>query len=74
MREFISDLKYMCSADNQSSRGFYIFITVLLILIPVAAIVDIIWKAIVGFAVVDIIILIAAVAIEIGVIFWLKKS
>lgn len=74
MREFISDLKYMCSADNQSSRGFYIFITILLILVPLVAIGDLIYKAIVGFAVVDIIIIIAAIAVEIGVIFWLKKS
>lgn len=79
MGEFISELKYMCSADNTTSRGFYMFIAIAMIALAVLALVAVVLTVLnvikgygVNFLYVGM--LVAAIAAEIGVFFWLKKS
>lgn len=78
MRDFIDDLKYMCSADNTKSRGLYIFITAALIAMLVGIIggvIGIVYTAIKGGAIMmPLILTIVIAAIFVGVIVWLKKS
>ena len=79
MGEFISELKYMCSADNTTSRGFYMFIAIAMIALAILALVAVVLTVLniikgygVNFLYVGM--LVAAIAAEIGVFFWLKKS
>ena len=79
MGEFIEELKYMCSADNTSSRGFYIGITVMMILVAVLAVVALVLtiiNAVKGYGIqpLYLIMLIGAIAIDIGVVVFLKKQ
>lgn len=78
MRDFIDDLKYMCSADNTKSRGLYIFIAVALVIILIGILggtVGIVYTAIKGGSIVKSLILTAILlVIFVGVIVWLKKS
>lgn len=78
MREFVSDLFYMCSSSNDKSRGFYIFVTIILAILTIAipVMLGVLIFTIVkgGSIVLPIILTIAAIAIYIAVIVWLKKS
>ena len=78
MKEFVSDLFYMCSSNNTSTRGFYIFVTALLAILTLAIpimLILIIINIVKGAAfVLPLILLSVAVAIYIGVIVWLNKS
>lgn len=73
MRDFFDDLKYMCSADNTTSRGIYIVIAIALVLLPIASI-----TGFVAFAmrkvVFSLILGIVAILLEVGLVIWLKKS
>ena len=79
MGDFISDLKYLCSADNTTSRGFYLFIAVAMVALAILAVVAVVLTVLniikgygVNFLYVGM--LVAAIAAEVGVFFWLKKS
>lgn len=74
MKDFFSDLFYYCSAANTRSRGFYIFVTALLFIIPVAVLASIIMMFVNGFAVLNLVLIIVGVLAEAGVVFWLAKS
>lgn len=78
MKEFFSDLAYMCSASNSKSRGFYIAICIgmaLLALGVVASLVLLIVNLVKGwFSPLFLILFIASLAILIGLIVWLKVS
>ena len=78
MKEFIEDLKYMCSSSNTTSRGFYIGITVILVLMllgMVASLVLLIVNAVKGFFnPLFAILFVVALIIFVGVIIWMKKS
>lgn len=78
MKDFIDELKYMCSASNTSSRGFYIGIAVFLIIMALcipASLILLIINLIKGyFSVLFLILFIASLLITIGLIVWLKKS
>lgn len=78
MRDFIDELKYMCSASNTKSRGTYIMIAGLLILLPILAVVGVIVAivrhAVVAALAVGIVTAVVALAIWIALIIWLKKS
>ncbi len=78
MRDFIENLKYLTSSSNSSSRGFYIFIAimlvVLLIAIPVMLILFIVNTIKYGFAVLPLILFIVVLALFIGTIIWLQRS
>lgn len=79
MKDFIEDLKYMCSSSNTTSRSFYIIVTValiaLLIMVPISGVIIGINLA-KGYTVpvVMYILLVGSLAAAIGVIVWLKKS
>ena len=79
MGDFISELKYMCSADNTTSRGFYIFVAVAMVAVALLAVVALVLTVInvikgygINFLYVGM--LVAAIVAEVGVFFWLKKS
>lgn len=78
MKDFIDELKYMCSASNTSSRGFYIGITLFLIVmavcIPVSLILLIINLIKGYFSFMFLGLFIVSLAITIGLVVWLKKS
>ena len=78
MKEFVSDLLYMCSSSNSSSRMFYILVTAILALltlaIPVEFIILIVKIVQHVFQIKFLIFLLVSIAIYIGVIIWLKKS
>ncbi len=78
MRDFIDDLKYMCSADNTKSRGLYIFITIALIAMLigiVGGIVGIVYTAIKGGQILmPVILTVVILVIFVAVVMWLKKS
>lgn len=78
MKDFIDELKYMCSSSNTSSRGFYILIAIFLvamvICIPVSLILLIINLVKGFFSPLFLILFIASLAITIGIVVWLKKS
>lgn len=78
MRDFIDDLKYMCSADNTKSRGLYLFITIALIAMLigiVGGIIGIVYTAIKGGAILmPVILTVIILVIFIAVVVWLKKS
>lgn len=78
MRDFIDDLKYMCSADNTKSRGLYLFIAIALIAMLigiVGGIIGIVYTAIKGGAILmPVILTVIILVIFIAVIVWLKKS
>lgn len=38
IKDFVSELLYMCSANNEKSRGFYIFVTVMLAVLTIACV------------------------------------
>lgn len=78
MKEFVSDLLYMCSDSNGSSRTFYIIVTAVLAILTIcipAMLVLVIVNAIKGFSIVlPLILMIVAIIIYVAVIVWLKKS
>lgn len=78
MRDFISDLFYMCSADNTKSRGLYIFITAALCFMLIGILggfIGIIYTAIKhGPILMPLVLTLVILAIFVGVIIWLKKS
>ena len=78
MREFISELMYMCSPSNTKSRGTYIMIAIILILLPIAAIsgivATIIYAVAGNFQAMPLIITVVALVVEVALIIWLKKS
>lgn len=78
MRDFIENLKYLTSASNSSSRGFYIFIAImlvaLLIAMPVMLVLFIVNTVKYGFAVLPLILFIVVLVLFIGTIIWLQRS
>lgn len=78
MKDFIDDLKYMCSADNTRSRGLYIFITIALIAMLigiVGGVIGIVYTAVKGGAILmPVVLTVVILVIFIGVVVWLKKS
>ena len=78
MRDFIENLKYLTSPSNSSSRGFYIFIAImlvaLLIAMPVMLVLFIVNTVKYGFAVLPLILFLVVVALFIGTIIWLQRS
>lgn len=76
MKDFIEELKYMCTSSN--AKGFYIFVSimlvVLLIAIPVMLIMFIVNTVKYGFTPLFLILTLVALAIFIGIVVWLKKS
>lgn len=78
MREFVSDLMFMCSGSNTSSRTFYIIVTAVLALlvlgIPAMTILLIVTAVKGGSIVLPLVLLIFAIIVFIGIIIWLKKS
>lgn len=78
MKDFFYDLKYYCSSANTKSRGTYIMIAAILILLPIAAIsgivAEVIYIAASNFQLLPLIIAIVAIAFEVFLVVWLKKS
>ena len=78
MRDFISDLLYMCSADNTKSRGLYLFITAALCFMLIGiigGIIGIVYTAAHhGAIAMPLILTIVILVIFVAVIVWLKKS
>ena len=78
MKEFFSDLAYMCSASNTKSRGFYIAICIgmaILALGVVASLVLLIVNLIKGwFSPLFLVLFLVTLGILIGLIVWLKVS
>lgn len=78
MKDFFYDLKYYCSSANTKSRGTYIMIAAILILLPIAAIsgivAEVIYIAASNFQLLPLIIAIVATAFEVFLVVWLKKS
>jgi len=78
MRDFIDDLKYMCSSAYTNSRGFYILCAVtliaMIIILPISLVLMIISIIKGSFNVLSLILLIVSIVIGGGLIFWLKKS
>ena len=76
MKDFIEELKYMCTSS--SAKGFYIFVAImlvaLLIAIPTMLILFIVNTVKFGFSPLFLILFLVALAIFIGVVIWLKKS
>lgn len=73
MKEFLSDLFYMCSADNETSRVTYIMIVAFLII----AIIGFVAGIVAFIATKNILSLILALVLAVGfvgIIIWLKKS
>lgn len=79
MRDFIDELKYMCSADNTSSRGFYIFIAFAMVALLLGCFcsIGLIIVNLIKFKTIKalfVILLLVSVAAEAGLIIWMKKS
>lgn len=78
MKDFFYDLKYYCSSANTKSRGTYIMIAAIIILLPIAAIsgivAEVIYIAASNFQLLPLIIAIVAIALEVFLVVWLKKS
>lgn len=78
MKDFFYDLKYYCSSANTKSRGTYIMIAIILLLLPIAAIAGIVAEVVYisasNFQLLPMIIAIVAVVIEVALIVYLKKS
>ena len=74
MKDFFSDLFYYCSSSNTSSRGFYIFITVMLFAIPVGVLASIIMMIVSGFSVLKLVLILVGIAAEAGVVVWLNRG
>jgi len=74
MKDFFSDLFYYCSSSNTSSRGFYIFITIMLFAIPVGILASIIMMIVSGFSALKLGLIIAGIVLEAIVIVWLNRG
>lgn len=78
MKDFFYDLKYYCSSANTKSRGTYIMIAAILILLPIAAIsgivAEVVYIAASNFQLLPLIIVVVAIAFEVFLVAWLKKS
>ena len=78
MKDFIYDLKYYCSSANTKSRGTYIMIAIILLILPIAAIsgivAEIVYISASNFQLLPLIITVVAIILEVLLIVWLKKS
>ena len=78
MKEFFEELKYMCSASNTKSRGTYIMVVVTLIALLIAfvagIVAEIVYISASNFQILPLLISVIALAVEIALIVWLKKS
>lgn len=78
MKEFVSDLLYMCSGNNTSTRGFYILVTAVLAILTLGIPVMLgllIFNIVKGYSfILPLILLLVAIAIYVLVIIWLKRS
>lgn len=78
MKEFVEDLKYMCSASNSTSRGFYIFIVaslIALILGMFASLALIIINAVQGYSIgLFVGLFVVTLILTVGMIVYLKNS
>lgn len=72
MKEFVEELLYMCSANNEKSRLMYIIIAIALVAMPFGTIFGIIAFIMKKTAFTLIVGLVLAV-VEAGLIVWLKK-
>lgn len=79
MKEFFEELMYMCSSNNSTSRGLYIFIAIAMVLMllgGVGSLVLLLVNLIVykTFKIMWLVLTIAIFVILTIVIVWLKKS
>lgn len=78
MKEFFEEFAYMCSSSNTKSRGLYLFIAVVLVILlvgSVASLALLLVNVIKGwFNPLFLILFIVQVVIFIGTIIFLKKS
>lgn len=79
MKEFFEELMYMCSSSNTKSRGLYIFIAAMLVLLAVGGIGSLILLLVnvivhKTFSMLWLILTVVIFAVLIGIIIWLKKS
>ena len=66
MRDILSDWKYLCSSDNTTSRGFYLFLAIMCILTLLIFIACIVLSIMKITGIVAIIISLVAVALSWG--------
>lgn len=78
MRDFIEELLDKCSANNTKSRGFYIMVTVGLILLALGSVAMLIVNIVMlikGWWIpLYLILFVVAVGLTVGAIVWLAKS
>lgn len=78
MKNFILELKDMCSASNTESRGFYIMVVAVLVLLLVSVISGLVATAIYAgagnFQMLPLIVSIVSLVVFIGLVLWLHKS
>lgn len=78
IKDFVSELLYYCSASNEKSRGFYIFVTIMLAVLTIACVAMVvlnIFMLIKGWwNVLYLILLLVAVVLEGATIWKLKNS
>lgn len=77
MKQFFEDFMDMCSSNNTSSRGFYIFLAVMMVLLVIGSLVGIIRLIAsikTGITIGAIIFAVAPVLVLVGLIIWLAKS
>lgn len=78
MKEFFEEFFYMCSANNTKSRGTYLMLAAILVLLPIVfiagVIAEIVYIGAGNFQIMPAILAVLALVGEIALIVWLKKS
>lgn len=77
MKEFIEELKYMCTSSK--AKGFYIFVTIVLVALILGCFVSLIMMVVnliayKAFSALWFVLFLVTLIITIAVIIWLKKS
>lgn len=77
MKEFIEELKYMCTSSK--AKGFYIFVTIALVALILGCFVSLIMMVVnliayKAFSALWLVLFLVTLIITIAVIIWLKKS
>lgn len=77
MKEFIEELKYMCTSSK--AKGFYIFVTIVLVALILGCFVSLIMMVVnliayKAFSALWLVLFLVTLIITIAVIIWLKKS
>lgn len=78
MKEFFEEFKYMCSSANTKSRGTYIMLAIILVLLPIifisGVVAEIVFISAGNFQIIPALLAVLAIVGEIALIVWLKKS